>query len=191
MRPVVFDSSFLVAAVEPAVVSAVGHGEPEEDYRARLNQFLRQLDRDKARIVVPTPALAEIFVKKPERMDSFLRTLRRSSRFSVGEFGTAAAAAAADLMRRHWPNPRARQAEWSRHRLKFDLQILAIAQVVNAACIYTNDKELADLARAERMSAMRFQDLPPLGVDQGSLQLPAPPPSVEVDDTSPTPPSRE
>jgi predicted nucleic acid-binding protein len=191
MRPVVFDSSFLVAAVEPAVVPVESHGGLEEDYRARLNQFLLQLDREKARIIVPTPVLAEIFVKKPERMGAFLRNLRRSSRFSIGEFGTAAAAAAADLMRRHWPNPRARQAEWSRHRLKFDLQILAIAQVANAACIYTNDKELADLARAERMSAMRFQDLPTLEADQGSLPLPAPPPSVEADDTTPPPPPRD
>jgi predicted nucleic acid-binding protein len=142
-----------------------------------------------ARIVIPTPVLAEVFVKKPERMDSFLRTLHRSSRFSFGEFGTAAAAAAADLMRRHWPSPKARQAEWSRHRLKFDLQIIAIAQVANAACIYTNDKELADLAQAERISAIRFQDLPQLKVDQGSLPLPTSP--VEADDTSPLPPSQE
>jgi hypothetical protein len=34
-------------------------------------------------------------------------------------------------MARRWPKPRDRNAEWSRHRLKFDLQIVAIAQVNN------------------------------------------------------------
>lgn len=191
MRPVVFDSSFLVAAVEPEVVSALGRCGPEEDYRPRLKQLVLQLDRETARIIIPTPVLAEVFVKKPERMGSFLRTLQRSSRFSFGEFGTAAAAAAADLIRRHWPSPKARQVEWSRHRLKFDLQIIAIAQVANAACIYTNDKELADLAQAERISAIRFQDLPQLKVDQGSLPLRLPTSPVEADDTSRLPPSKE
>jgi predicted nucleic acid-binding protein len=148
MRPAVFDSSFVVAAFDPVVVTS-GAAEPHEDWRPHLEQCLLRLDQEKARIVIPTPVLAEVFVKKAERMGGFLRTLQRSSRFLIGEFGVAAAAVAAELMRRHWPSPKARTIEWSRHRLKFDLQILAIAQVANAICIYTNDRELAGLARVE------------------------------------------
>lgn len=187
MRPVVFDSSFVVAAFDPVVVSA-GGAEPNEDWRPRLDQCLLRLDREKARIVVPTPVLAEVFVKRPERMGGFLRTRQRSSRFLIGEFGAAAAAVAADLMQRHWPSPKARSIEWSRHRLKFDLQILAIARVANATCIYTNDKELAELARAERISAVRFRDLPPAGPGQPSLPLSAPPTAVDTTNGIPSAP---
>ena len=168
MRPVVFDSSFLVAAVDIDIFadSAVD--------RAKLTALLDELGRTKTRIIIPTPVLAEVFVKRPERMAHLIQVLQRSAQMTIAAFDTAAAAVAAQLLARHWPTKKQRQADWSRHRLKFDIQILAIARVANASVIYTNDHQLAVLAQTEAMKSVNFGDLPSPALQQQALPLPFP-----------------
>jgi hypothetical protein len=115
--------------------------------------------------------LAEILVNRSSDRARLIQVLQRSSRFQLAEFGPAAAAAAADLMATKWPKLKDRNAEWSRHRLKFDLQILAIAQVNNVSTIYTMDKQPTALCRAENIVALGFGDLQMPDEKQGALPL--------------------
>jgi predicted nucleic acid-binding protein len=162
---VVFDSNFLVAATEPELVPK------EKDDRAKFQLLLRSLDEQKTHIIIPTPVLAEVLMKRFSERARLIQALRRSPRITLAEFGAAAAAVSAELMARKWPKPSDRSAEWSRHRLKFDLQIVAIAQVNNAAVVYTTDKQLAAHCRTEGMAALGFADLPMPDVRQSVMDL--------------------
>ena len=59
--------------------------------------------------------------------------------------------------------PRARavdlDAQASRHRIKFDWQIVAIAAVEGATTIYSDDPGVVKLAREASMQALRLEDL--------------------------------
>lgn len=168
MRPVVFDSAFLVAAVETEVLP------PGAPNGIKFRHLLRELERQKTRILIPTPVLAEVLVKRTSERARLIQMVQRSSRLIIGEFGAAAAAVSAELMSRKWPKPKERDEQWSRHRLKFDLQILAIAQVNNAATVYTNDTDLAKHCRSEGLAAVSFGELPMPAESQTEMQL-APP----------------
>jgi hypothetical protein len=86
MSPVVFDASFLIAATAP---NTFPEGSAEF---LKFNLLLRDLERQKARIVVPTPVLAEILVRRRAERARLIQFLQRSSRFELAEFGPAAAA---------------------------------------------------------------------------------------------------
>nr|WP_294519173.1 hypothetical protein [uncultured Rhodopila sp.] len=52
---VVFDSSFLIALLDPAV-----NGAGPVD--ARIDLLVRSLDKARTKIIVPTPALSEVLI---------------------------------------------------------------------------------------------------------------------------------
>jgi hypothetical protein len=54
---VVFDASFLIPLFDPKA------NEPEPGARRKLNYLFSELEKTKARIVVPTPALSEYLVR--------------------------------------------------------------------------------------------------------------------------------
>jgi predicted nucleic acid-binding protein len=189
MKPVLFDSSFLVAATEQGVVPA------DTDNGVRLRYLLQELEQAESRIVVPTPVLAEVLVRKnPDRV-RLIQTLQRSPRILLAEFGPAAAAVCSELIMRRWPKPADRAAHWSRHRLKFDMQIVAIAEVNNVGVVYTMDRQLAALCRDEKILALGFQDLPmPAPERQRKLDLSVPSDqasqSTTAAEASPAPPPK-
>ena len=133
MRPVVFSANFIVAETDTEVLLE------SSDIAVKLRFLLRELEKQKTRSIIPTPVLAEIMVKKLSGRARLIQLLQRSSRFQPAEFDPAAAVAAVELMAAKWPRPKDRNAEWSRHRLKFDLQILPMAQVNNVGTFYTSE----------------------------------------------------
>jgi hypothetical protein len=59
----------------------------------------------------------------------------------------------------------------TRAKIKFDRQIVAIAKVRGADCLYTDDGNLAKVSRNNRIAAVRIWDIP----------LPPLPPYIEMD----------
>jgi predicted nucleic acid-binding protein len=152
---VVFDANFLIYFLDSKIKDGVGNN-------PRIDYLVETIQKSGERIVVPTPALAELLVKAGKAGPRYLEIVARSKFFRVAEFGERAAVEAAALTREAIAQGDKRgatpKAEWA--KVKFDRQIVAIARVVGANAIYTNDKQLALHAKAIGIEAIGMDDLP-------------------------------
>jgi predicted nucleic acid-binding protein len=152
---IVFDANFLIYFLDPKIKGGVGSN-------PRIDFLVATIQKSGERIVVPTPALSELLVGAGDAGPQYLEIIARTKFFRVVAFDTLAAVEAAALER----DARAKgdkrgatpEADWS--KVKFDRQILAIARVVGAKAIYTNDGQLAKHARAAGIDAIGPDDLP-------------------------------
>jgi hypothetical protein len=152
MAVVVFDASFLIPLLDPKVK---GVGEVD----ARLSHLIATLDKQKDTIVVPTPALSEVLIGAGDASPAYLEILNKMARIKIASFGPRAAVEAAA---RHRDAIRAGDkkegsASWS--KVKFDRQIIAIAQVEGAERIYSQDDDISRIGKAEGLSVYRLEDL--------------------------------
>lgn len=168
---VVFDTSTLIFLFKP---DALGPHFPESSDRVdscdlRITHLLSQLQKSKSRIVIPTPALAELLTYAGDAGPAWLGVLSTSKHFRIAPFDVLAAIECADLARRRLGAGKQTKAE--RRKAKFDEQIVAIAAVENASVIYSDDADIRKLA-AGKMDVMGMANmhLPPQDA-QGSLMF--------------------
>lgn len=151
---VVFDANFLIYFLDPKIKGGVGSN-------PRIDHLVATIQKTGERIVVPTPALSELLVKAGDAGPKYLEIVARSKFFRVAEFGERAAVEAAALTREAIATGNKRgatpDADWA--KVKFDRQIVAIARVVGAKTIYTNDGQLAAHARAIGLEAITLDEL--------------------------------
>lgn len=152
---VVFDANFLIYFLDPRIKGGVGSN-------PRIDFLVVTIQKAGERIVVPTPALSELLVKSGDAGPKYLEIITRSKFFRVAEFGERAAVEAAALTRdalakgsKFGVTP---DADWA--KVKFDRQIVAIARVVGASTIYTNDGQLAKHAKAAGLEVIDPEGLP-------------------------------
>ena len=164
---VVFDANFLIYFLDPKIKDGVGNN-------ARIDHLVATIQKTGERIIVPTPALSELLVKAGDAGPRYLDIINRSKYFRVAEFGGRAAVEAAaltrDAIRKGSKRGAAPDADWS--KVKFDRQIVAIARVVGATAIYTNDGQLARQAEDVGLEAVTADELPqPPAAPQMELRL--------------------
>ncbi len=176
---VVFDANFLIYFLDPKIKGGVGSN-------PRIDHLVATIQTTGERIIVPTPALSEVLVKAGDAGPKYLEIIARSKFFRVAEFGERAAVEAAALTRdaiatgdKRGATP---EADWA--KVKFDRQIVAIAHVVGATTIYTNDSQLARHAKAVGIEAINPDELPePPVVPQLEMRLePVEPEQPDNDD---------
>lgn len=68
--PVTFDASFLIPLLDPKVT---GQGEID----ARLDFLIRNLDKARTKIIVPTPALSEVLIGANSAAPQYLDIISR------------------------------------------------------------------------------------------------------------------
>lgn len=176
---VVFDANFLIYFLDPKVKGGVGNN-------PRIDHLVATIQNTGERIIVPTPALSELLVKADEAGPKYLEIIARSRNFRVAEFGERAAVEAAALTRDALAKGNKRgatpDADWA--KVKFDRQIVAIARVVGATTIYTNDGPLVRHATASGIMAIDQEGLPdPPIVPQIEMRLdPLEPETPEADE---------
>lgn len=167
---VAFDASILIYVIDeqanPPVDPATG--KPVDRCHERVAHLLEYLQQQNAKIVIPTPALAEVLVRAAKGGPEFLRILSSSRYFRIAPFDERAAVEfAARQAERVAASGRAPAA--TRTKAKFDDQIVAIAAVEGATTIYSDDKDIAKLSEGRfeviKIAAIR---LPPES-DQGKL----------------------
>jgi predicted nucleic acid-binding protein len=172
---VAFDTSVLVyffdeqakAPHDPAT------GQPVTDCKARIDYLITSLQRSKAKIIIPPPALAEVLVKAQEAAPGWLQLLHRSRHFRIASFDERAAVefAASQANRKAEGT---KSASPPRAKAKFDDQIVAIASVESASIIYSDDPDIRKLAGSRfRVIGISDLQLPPQDV-QLDLQLEQP-----------------
>ena len=163
-QAVVFDSSFLLSIFSGDLRDAPKNlhtGQAIERYDERVDFLLKQLEEEKRKILIPTPALSEILVRSEQAGQAYLETIRSRSIFRIVPFTTKAAIAAAEMTRKALQQGDKFSGSKDRwQKVKFDRQILAIAQVNNAESIYSNDKGLQKLAVQIDMQVISSWELP-------------------------------
>ena len=160
--PVVFDASFLVPMLDPQVKGG-------DKVDVRIGLLLKALEKDKAKIIIPTPALSEVLIGAGNAAPQYLAILSKSARFKIVPFGERAAVEAAEAHRQAISANDKREGAPSKAKLKFDRQIIAIAKVERATIIFSNDGDIERYARADGIKVINLEQLPLSVNPQGQL----------------------
>jgi hypothetical protein len=150
---VVFDSTFLTFLFVPNAPCGVDR--PKE----RIDFLISDLHGSGERIRIPAPALSEVLIRTGHSTKQILHELTRSPRFQVEPFDTRAAIEAAIMAIEATKKGSKRgdsSGTWA--KVKYDRQIVAIAKVLNARVIYSEDIELRSLAESRGLTAKGISD---------------------------------
>ncbi|WP_111359631.1 type II toxin-antitoxin system VapC family toxin [Rhodoplanes elegans] len=171
---VVIDATLLMLLLRQDVPARQtdSSGRPIEHVKDRITYLVKTLEGLKERIVIPTPVLSELLVRvSPKETQRVLEEIGRFSVFRVEPFEMRAAIELAVMTRsalKAGDKRAGQEAPWA--KIKFDRQIVAIARVVQASMIYTDDENLASTARGLNIHTMGLADLPlPPESAQGTL----------------------
>lgn len=169
---VVFDTSTIVLAIDPRANPPIDPttGEPVAKCKQRIDFLLNTLNGAKTPILIPTPVLAEFLVKAGRNKQEFLDKFLGSRNFEIGPFDQRAAVELALLMDPDLQSNKKLDENTTKAKVKFDRQIVAIAKVRSAECIYTDDDKLATCARNNGIKAVMTWDIP----------LPPEPPNMDL-----------
>ena len=184
---IVFDASVLLLLLNPDMPPPkdAATGLPVARCKDRIKYFIAELTKQRQKIIVPTPALSESLIRAGDAAPQYLEIMRNSRFFQISPFGLTAAVEAAELMRQRLAKFGSLKgdARDSRAKVKFDLQIVAIARVTRATTIYTDDDGLQTLAKSSAIAANGIASLPlPPEDDQTELDFtpPSEPPPSEA-----------
>jgi predicted nucleic acid-binding protein len=127
--------------------------------REKLDFLIARLQKTKTKILIPTPALSEFYVKAdPDVVANF----KGKSAFIIAPFDEKAALecsiSIANAIRTR--DKKAMQPDASWHKIKFDHQIVAIARCNGATTIYSEDAGLRKFAEFLGLKTLSTDDLP-------------------------------
>lgn len=147
---VLFDAGILIKLLDPRT---------SDIQRDNLDYLVSCLQKSKTKILIPTPALSEFYVKAdPDVLAAF----KGRSAFIIVPFDERSAVecsiSVADALRSG--NKKGVQAEASWQKIKFDHQIVAIAKANGATTIYSEDGGLRKFAVSLGLIAQCTDDLP-------------------------------
>lgn len=146
---VAFDSSVLIDLMNPHL---------EGDHRAKIDDLVQTLKQQRARILIPSPALAEVMIYADQARENYYAKMSKSPLFQIASFD-GRAAVECSIMLEEALTKRERGAI-TKTKFKFDWQIVAIAKCRGADIIYAED---GDIERCALRAGVRFQkpsDLP-------------------------------
>lgn len=159
---VLFDATVLSLLLHPgAKPPNDARGHPVERAPERIENLVRTLEEEKAKIIIPTPALSELLVVAGPEGAKYLTEINGRSCFKVSDFDQRAAVEAAIQIRSALKQGDKRQgvsATWA--KVKFDRQIVAIAKVEGVQKIYSDDEDVEKYGKALGIEVMGVDSLP-------------------------------
>jgi hypothetical protein len=181
---VVIDATFLLLIHRPDTPVPPGpDGRPIDSVKERVGHLLYELDRTRTKIIIPTPALAEALVRAgAAASQEIVEHFQKYSAYQLQPFDQRAAIEVAAMTRGALAAGNKRgdsSATWA--KIKYDRQIVAIAKVAGATTIYSDDADVASIARQASIEVVGLAALP----------LPPPKPETTPDMFSVFPPKRE
>lgn len=129
--------------------------------RARLQHMLETAAKEKERILIPTPALAEFLVRTDDATTEWLAELEKKSAVDVCSFDRKAAFECAFIERgAHKAGDKKHGADTAYQKVKFDRQIVAIAKSRNAGLVVSDDDSLRRVALSVGLKVLKIEELP-------------------------------
>jgi predicted nucleic acid-binding protein len=160
---VVLDATTLLYLLDPDAKAPTDPetGQPVAHVRERVEHLVSTLEKERQKVVVPTPVLSELLVRAGAAGPEYLETLNRSARFLIADFDQRAAVEVAAATREAIDAGDKRggsASSWA--KIKFDRQIIAIARVAGASTIYSDDGDIARFAKGSGIAVVRIKHLP-------------------------------
>lgn len=122
-------------------------GAPVTRCRDRVNLLIEELAKRDEKLIVPTPALAEVLVRAEAAGPTYLQIIDRHKSLRLADFNALAAVETAVMMAAIYSSPRRPAGADARSKMKFDTMIAAIARVSGASVVYSDDPDLRSLGR--------------------------------------------
>jgi predicted nucleic acid-binding protein len=172
-RMVVIDATMLLLMLRPGTPVPPGpDGIRIDRPKDRIEYLLAGLEKDNAKLVIPTPALSEVLVRAgAAASQQIVDELTKWSVFQIFPFDTRAAIEVAAMTRGAMSKGNKRgnsAATWA--KIKYDRQIVAIAKVAGATTIYSDDADIRSIAGEAQIEVKGLIDLPlPPASGQGDL----------------------
>jgi hypothetical protein len=160
---VVIDATMLLLMLRPGTPVASGpNGVPIDQPKERIEYLIQVLDKARTKIIIPTPALGEALVRAgAAATQQIIEYLQRYSVFSLEPFDTRAAIEVAAMSREALGSGKKKggsDATWA--KVKYDRQIVAIAEVNGATTIYSDDGDIATLGKRAKIDVIGLAELP-------------------------------
>ena len=129
--------------------------------KERIDGLVEDLAKDKAKIIIPTPALSEALVRSgASAAAAHIAKLRQSKHFLIGAFDDRAALEVAlwtKIALDGGDKKEGSDQTWA--KVKYDRQIAAIAKVNGASVLYTNDENLRKFAMRRGLRVIGIEEL--------------------------------
>jgi predicted nucleic acid-binding protein len=150
-----FDSTFVLLLVDENASAPPGA-------RSAFEYMFEGLT-DKDTIVIPTVVFAEImYTAGVEAVQSYMALLRKQKRIVIAPFDEKAAVELglinSEIKARGGPKRSGQTGDWA--KVKYDRLLLATGKAHGVTSIYTDDGDLANLARRHGIEAFQTCDLP-------------------------------
>lgn len=160
---VVIDTTMLLLLLRPDTPVPPGpNGVPIDRPRDRIDYLVNDLAKSNTKLVIPTPALSEALVRAgAAASQQIVDYLTKWTVFQIAPFDTRAAIEVAAMTRAALSRGKkkgASDAVWN--KVKYDRQIVAIAKVVGATMIYSDDGDIRTIAREVQIAVNGLADLP-------------------------------
>ncbi|MDR0571275.1 MAG: PIN domain-containing protein [Rickettsiales bacterium] len=147
MNCVVFDTSILTYVFKASLEDKI--------IREKVDLLLKKLEKKGVKIVIPTPVLTEILQLIGTDGES-IEKITKNSQFKIAPFDYKASVECAILCKEiNKDNDKIGQKQ----KLKFDMQIVAIAKSIGCSIIYSNDEHIFKRCKDLGIKVVGINDL--------------------------------
>ncbi len=159
---VLFDAGFLSILFHPnpRVPVDPATGKPPAFARERIEHLIDTLSDNGEKILVPTPALAELLVALGKGGAQAIADLHGEAAFRIVDFDERAAIELALMSETGQGQKKQKEQAGTWAKVKFDRQIVAIAKVNKTKTIYSTDNGVLHLAHKEGLKGIACHDIP-------------------------------
>ena len=171
----VFDSTCALLTIFPdaPVPTDPGTNLPIVGAASRVEYVLKLASERKERVAIPAPVLSEILVRAGSNMTALIEKFQQSSIFEIVSFDHKAAVEVALIARDVMAGGNKKDGSgepWA--KIKYDRQIVAIAKVIGASAIYSDDGGIRRVAARLGLPVIGLSECPLPPTDpQSNLKL--------------------
>jgi predicted nucleic acid-binding protein len=144
--------------------------QPVTSPKKRADYLLACIQKEKGKIVVPTPAVAEILTVIGPEAQAYFDIIAQNRLFEVAAFDSRAAIELAFLNRDVFATTDRKNKVEAYQKVKVDRQILAVLKSRGVTEIYTDDVGLSNRARLCGITPVGIAELP-LPPDEQQMKL--------------------
>ncbi|HEY1934794.1 MAG TPA: hypothetical protein VGG99_22540 [Acetobacteraceae bacterium] len=177
MKPVGFDNTLLSILLNPAgrIPADPTTGRTVVMAKRRAELLVETLAKSKQKIIIPTPAVAELLTAIGPTAQQYFDIIARSRLFEVASFDSRCAIELACLNRDVFSVHDPKNSAEAYQKIKIDRQIIAIFKVAGVENIYTDDAGAAKRAQLCGLVPIATHQLAlPTGDRQIELEYDAP-----------------